>query len=216
MNKQEAQEYLKTIDPKMNPYPVLEVDGKNYKFMKDTHGEWMGAESEKNDNINIVLDRTQLEKDLQDKYEAEHDNAMKLRTITEQLLNEKVKRGELKQSDIPAFLQGQSNKNAGADSKKGGGVVGLGEHSKSPQDMVYENMSEGISDLYARVRKGDKEAKKKLDELKALAVDDIKVRSAKNESFYLVRCVNCGAMCDVNKISGSRCPQCDAKLGVGG
>jgi hypothetical protein len=196
--------------PKDGSVTSLLVDGKtiDYKYIND---KWEGTS---NSNLNIVLDRTQIEQDLQNQLDKEKENSTKLKTITEGLLQEKIKRGEMKQSDIPEFLQGRAEKNAGADSKRGGGVTKLNDYGKSPQDMVYDTMSEGISDLFARVRKGDVEAKKKLDELKELAIGDLKIRSARNEPFYMVQCVSCGQMVDVQQ--HSTCPNCSEKLGVSG
>ena len=198
MNKNEVSDYLKNLDKNTN-IAAVEVDGKIYSYERKISGEWEGSNVDEpvRNRIKEQVEKELKDKDLQGQLDTEKENSTKLKTITDQLLEEKMRR-------IGA-----------SDSRKGGGVTKLDNYNKS-QDMVYDTISEGISDLYSRVRKGDKEARKKLDELNALAIDDIKVRSAKNESFYLVRCVACGQMNDVNKISGSKCVFCGERLGISG
>lgn len=212
-------------------YPEAWKDGKRHnvegkEFVKWTGGGWETGLSDsdsgvKNDNINIVLDRTQIEKDLQEKYETEHDNATKLKQTVEKLIGNKLQSGELSAKDIPSYLLDEVRKfdkahpEFSGDSKHGGGLVKLENYGKSAQDFTYSTMAEGVTDLYERTKKGDVEAKKKLNELKSMAIDDLKMRSIKGENFYMVRCVSCGNMVDVSKLSGSmKCPNCEAKLGV--
>jgi len=92
-----------------------------------------------------------------------------------------------------------------AKRSRGGGVVPLSQPSAKMGEYQYDSPRSAIYDLYARSRKGDKEAESKLDQLWKLSVPLLKRMEKMRDPLIITECPKCGAGIDPEV---GDCPVC--------
>ena len=153
--------------------------GYSYRYNQSADGK----------TLNVVLDRTVLEKELQDKLDSQNLENQRLRDTLMYKIDPDTE-----------------HKKMFGDSKKGGGVTKLyeGTHSKSGE---YNDPGEAIRDLEKRSANKDWEAREQLAQLKAMATQKVISHYLREgHQLSIVECVRCHSFIDMTK--GNTCARC--------
>lgn len=199
--KEQTEEYEKIKkDAEENKNKLLALANKEFERRKLNYVEAMKKSGIDEGNIKDVTDKIKTPSDL-DNAESYtkllNDLLLKRQAEEKRIKEEQEKKTKEEQEKLEKEAKEKEEKEK--QTLKGGGVVPLGEGGK--KQFVYTSYREGIDDLYAKARKGDKDATRLLKELWEQAGKSLKRGSI---AFSVQQCVRCGAGIE----EGKTCPYC--------